>query len=671
MIEGMMPEQPAQSPMLPPMEQPEPIVLSRDAMLAELHAWGKGFISRSKEWRKSSKETEWLKWARASASIYDQELKAKKEPWQSTAFWPITASHRENAQSQLFKTEVGPRPPLDVKARKGLVPAEMDQSENIKDLVLREREKSAYEVARNGVIDDKTTYGSGFAQVYFETKIEDRMVKEPIYAEINPNDPASMDQAMQGQRPILGYQSILKPQVIYRGVRFRDLSIWDVFPDPQSLQIKGHPIALRYKITYGEIVDGAKPSQDEQTGEEKPGYVLPEAVAALASVASEEVTPEDQQELKADRGIADIRVQRTDYGRLLECFEIQARLPKKWVLINGEEIDNPEALIPARVRIHEQCVISVMLNDSYDGEPDIYKDDYMPVKGEFYGMGIPEMLKDSQAVANESINQRLDFAKIGLLNVYAVIEKSVVDPKDFSLGPGSVLRLKSSDGLTKVDELFKRVDMGSVDRAAFIEPQEWERAAQERTSITQTTLGTENNRDMTLGAQHIQQGVTGTKLAYLGMLSEFGFQREIFRAYYKLIYQNYTPQDYIMALGQERGSMIIPMSPEILEASYQYYPLGIFEMENKATRQARMAGWDQQFGMMPWADRVEVAKSELQSMDEDPDRFIIPEAEAVQIMVKAQEMAHGMAQQMVAEQQAQAPGKPEGGPSKAPQGPAQ
>ncbi len=654
MLEGMMAAAEAQSPMMGPIEQPETQVLDRAQMLGELHTWCKEFVQKSKTWRQQSYESDWLKWQRAARSIYDPALAKKKEPWQSRAVWPVTASHRENAMAQLFKTEMGPKPALDVKARKGAVPENIpgaDQSQNIKDLVIREREKSEYETGRNGVLDDKTTYGSGFAQVFFETKVEDRLVQEPILEEISPFDLGSVGRALSGQRQVIGYRPVVRPQVIYRGVRFRPISIWDVFPDPQSLKIEGHPIAVRYMTTYGDVIKGVQE-----------GYYLPESVEQLKGVASEEVTPDDKQESKSQLGIAETRVERPSYGRLLECYEVQARLPKKWVLINGEEIDDPEALIPAKVRFHEQCVISVELNDSYDGEPNIYKDDYMPVAGQLYGVGIPEMLAHVQDVTNESINQRLDAAVVSLLNVYAVIEKSVVDPKDFSLGPGSVIRFKSRDGLTNIDQLFKKIDMGTIDRAAFIEPQEWERAAQERTSITQTSLGTEDNTDTTLGAQKIQQGVTGAKLAYIGMLSEYGFQRQIFRAYWKLIYQNYQPEDYVKAIGMERAATMVPMTPEQVETDYAYFPLGIYEAENKAMRQARMSQWDQQFGMMPWANRLEVAKSELQSMDEDPDRFILPEAQAMQIMDKAQGMAQGMVQQEMAmrdKQEAMEP-KPKG-----------
>src|SRR3990167_5672450 len=110
------------------------IAISREQSLADLLSWGNSFIEKSAEWRKNSFETQWRRWQRNADGIYDPGISAKKESWQSRAFVPITPSHRENAQDQLFKTEVGPRPPLEIKARPGIVSSpELDQSQNIRD----------------------------------------------------------------------------------------------------------------------------------------------------------------------------------------------------------------------------------------------------------------------------------------------------------------------------------------------------------------------------------------------------------------------------------------------------------------------------------------------------------------------------------------------------------
>ena len=619
-------------------EAPQEIVLDRGAMLNELLEWCNNFVARSAEWRRTNYETNWARWQRASDAIYDPEIARKKESWQSKAVWPVTAAHRENALAQLFRTEVGHGQQLEVKAREGVFPAEMpdlDQSANIRDMIKREREKSKYALGRNAVIDDKTTYGSGFARVRFETVYEDREVRVPDFEPINLLDPGSIMRHMAGKPQQIGEHKEIKEVVIYRGIRFEPLSIWDVFPDPKAIRVRGNAIAYRYQITYGEIVAGVQA-----------GYYIDDAAEKLRGVTSDETTPIDKREVQSDRNLSDVPVARTEYGRNLTCYEVQARLPKKWVLIDGQEIDDPEKLIPAVVRFHPQAVVSVALNESYDGEPNIYKDDYLSVANQFYGRGVPEMLKDVQLVSSETINQRLDSGSISLSQRFAVIEKSIVDPKDIEENR-NVVRLKAPGGvaLTDVKQVFGRLDMGSVDRTAFIEPQEWERIGQQRTSITPTTLGTEANQDTTLGAQQIQRGVTGEKFAYLGIVSELGFQEDVADAYWKLIYSNYAPEDVALAIGMERAAQFQFMTPEQMNNSYQYIINGIFTMENKPQRQARIQAITAQFAGMPYFNLIQSLRSQLESVDEDPKKFILPEADAMQIMAKAQEIGAGMARQ--------------------------
>src|SRR6266404_4611387 len=67
----------------------------RTQSLKELHAWGWGFIQKSSAWCKASYEEQWRRWQRNADGIFDPDIAAKKEPWQSKAFCPITPSHRE------------------------------------------------------------------------------------------------------------------------------------------------------------------------------------------------------------------------------------------------------------------------------------------------------------------------------------------------------------------------------------------------------------------------------------------------------------------------------------------------------------------------------------------------------------------------------------------------
>lgn len=645
----MMPEAP---------QQTEAILLSRAAMLEELLEWCNNFQKAAAAWRKSSWEGKWERWQRNSDSVYDPAIAAKKEEWQSKAYWPLTASHRENAQAQLFRTELGPKPPLDYKPRierpdpgpnfdpNVPLPEPVDQGALIRDLVLYEREKARYPIARNLQIEDKTTYGSGFMRRRFEERLEPRKVKVPQYEQISLSDPGSVMRAMSGQRQIIGYKDEVQEVITYRGVRLEWISIWDVFPDPKALQIPGNPISVRYSTTLGEIKRGIDL-----------GYYIPECWDKLKDIASKESNPEDKEAVAAERRIAEGNVIRTKYGTKAECYEIEARLPKKWVLINGEDIDDPEALVPAVIRFHPMSVISVAISEAYDGEPMIDKDDYMPVAGQFYGRGVPEMLKDVQMVSTEVINQRLDAGSKALKDVTAVIEKAVFDPKDFEENR-SVVRVKPPGGmaLTDVKQVIGRLDKATVDRSAFIESAECERMAQERTSITRATLGTAaqvNDSNQTLGGQEIQQGVTEDKMSFLGMLSEFDFVEKSCHGIWALIYQNYNPEDYVMALGEERAAQLTLMSPEQVAQNYRLVPKGIFEAENKQKRDMVLGAMDQQYGMEPWFDRLGVAKARLASAGVDEGSAILPQAQAIQITSKAQMMAQGMAQQMVEQHQQQ------------------
>lgn len=620
---------------------------NRQQMLDELHAWSMGFIKRSAEWRRSSFEDNWRTWQRNADSIYPAEIAAKKESWQSIAVWPITASQLENAIAQLFKTEVGPRPPLEFKGRIEApqpqipgMPPPINQGDLIRDLVLWEREKAGYEIERNKQVIEKATYGSGFMRLRFETRYEDRKVKVPVYEEASVWDPSSMLRSMQGQPMQIGVRDEVQPTIVYRGLVCEQISIWDVFPDPQSLKIPGHPIGVRYETTYGDVLEGVEA-----------GYYLPESLAKLKDFKSDEQTPDDKKVVEADRQIAESNIERPDYGKRLRCYEIEARLPKKWVLINGEPIDDAEKLMPAVVRVHDACVIEVRPSDSYDGEPTIYKDDYFVVAGQFYARGIPEMLKDAQLVSSESINQRLDAISKTLHDRQAVMEKAVMDPKDLE-ERRSYVRMKGSSEINDVRQLIMRIDDGGIKREAFIEPQEWERIAQERTSITRATLSGSNAQsdgNKTLGGLEMQQNVTGDKLAYIGMVSEFGFQKSLSHGIWAIIYANYNPEDYIMALGLEKASQLVLMTPEQVALNFRLVPKGIFEMENKAMRQARIQSITDRYGALPWFNILGAAKAEIASVDEYETTFILPEAEAAQIMAKAQQIGQGMAEQAIAD----------------------
>src|SRR3990167_2761884 len=276
------------------------------------------FVKKSEDWRRASYETNWLKYQRNADGIFDPEISALKEKWQSKVHVGLTASHREMIHAHLFRTMAGIQPPIEVQARFDL--GLQDQATNIRDIILREMEKADWAVAFNSVLEDADTYGSGFLRLSYETKVGERKLKKPVTERFADNlNPMGMTgylrRAMGRQLKVTAYEEKVEEVILYRGLKINHLSIWDVFPDPKALKIPESTIAYRFHLTYGEIVAGVQK-----------GYYLPEAVEKLKDVKSTGKFPAGEDVLQANRGVADDFAPKTDYSQSHEVYEVFGKM---------------------------------------------------------------------------------------------------------------------------------------------------------------------------------------------------------------------------------------------------------------------------------------------------------------------------------------------------------
>jgi hypothetical protein len=594
----------------------------------ELLSHCKGFITKSEGWRNASYENKWKDYQRAADGIYDPAIAAKKEAWQSKVHVDLTASHRESIHSHIFKTMCGVNPPLEVKARIPL--GDEDQSENIRDITLREMDKARWEVEVDKVLNDADTFGSGFIRRYYKTTIEKRKLRkertEQFTDDLNP-----MGMVGYASRAAMGklkksYETIEEDVITYRGLELKHISIWDVFPDPKALQIRGSSIAVRFRQTYEDIVKGAQE-----------GYYLESAVEELKDVEETQKYPQGEDTVQGNREVSDGVVDKTNYQKEFELFEFFARLPKKWIYpMMDEEFENGEELVPARVIFHKHCLVAVEVNQDYEGEPCIDKMDYMPRNNSFYGIGIPEMVRSPQSVVNEIVNQRLDNGAQALNHSFAVIEKALVNPKqDLVSKPGQILRLDAKyvpngDARNAISQI--EINDTPV-RAGFAEVNEAERWAQERSGsnrIMMGSTGTGKDGTKTLGEQQMLKEAGGEKFSYIGFRIELGFSQELFKGIWKTIYPHITPEDIEESIGEERAQSFILVNPEELSRDYVYKPMGIFTMTNKATATAQAMQLRQTFVGAPWLDDEKIFDIIARSMDQDPDKFKKTEEQILQ-----------------------------------------
>jgi hypothetical protein len=219
---------------------------------------------------------------------------------------------------------------------------------------------------------------------------------------------------------------------------------------------------------------------------------------------------------------------------------------------------------------------------------------------------------------------------------FGVIEKALVNPKqDLVSKPGMMLRLdgnKVPNGDVR-NAIMEFTINDTPLRAGFSEVNEAERWAQERTSANRVTLGTAGlikDSNQTLGGQEILRESAGEKFSYIGLRMEVDFLKKFFHGIWKTIYKNMTPLDIEDSLGPDKMKTFIPITPEEIERDYIYMPLGVFTMENKAMRQARLLGIRQAFLGAPWVNDESYFDVVMQNADEDPERFKKDEMQIMQ-----------------------------------------
>lgn len=618
------------------------IEINKQSAKAELLAHVLGFIKKSEDWRRSSYEAKWEKYQRAADGIFDPAIAAKKEAWQSKVHVDITASHREAIHAHIFNTMVGVNPPVEVAPRPGIDLGEQDQSQNIRDIMLREMDKARWGLEVDKVMHDADTFGSGFIRRCYKTVIEKRKLRkertESFADDLNP-----MGMLGYATRAATGklrkeYVTTEEDVITYRGLELKHVSIWDIFPDPKALKVRGSTIGCRYHATYEDIIKGI--------GE---GYYLESAALELKDVKENAKYPQGEDVVQSNRQVTDGTVDKTDYQQDYEFFEVFGRMPKKWIYtVMGEPFENGEELVPARVIFHKKCLVAVEINDDYEGEPPIDKMDYMPRNGSFYGVGVPEMVANPQMVVNEIVNQRLDNGAMALNKSFAVIEKALVNPKeDLKSRAGMILRLDAKyvpNG--NAANAFSQFQINDTPiHAGFTEVNEAERWAQERSSsnrIMMGSTGTGKDGTKTLGEQQMLKEAGGEKFSYIGLHMELEFSQELFRGIWKTIYPHIDHEDIIEAIGEERAKTFILTSPEEISRDYVYRPMGVFTMSNKAIATAQIMQLRQTFVGAPWLDDEKIFNLAAQSMDQEPEKFKKDEQQI--LMEQAQQIQPGMGQ---------------------------
>lgn len=604
-----------------------------DTRKEELLAYVQSFYRKSWDWRSQRMHDKWNRCDRNYHAIYDPDKAAQKEPWQSTMFIDVTFQNVEVISSQIYKTMMAPRPPIQTMA--GPAGDEL-QARLIQDVVDYELRKSGFDLAFYDALKEAVKYGSGFVKLYWE-KVEDiRNRRVPIEQEPHEVIQNAPQEALMGQQPmpqpmIKGFQMAPVNVMLKNNLCSRWVHIRDIFPEPNTTT--WDKVIHRDKISYGEICRYINSGQFFDVKDK------------LQDVTEGEKFEQDIQDIKQSRGYFEVNRDMPRNEKRHTIWELYNQIPAKWLQFDMDEGDTAEELVPAKVMVASGlALLSSEINTQYDGECNILKFDYIRT-GETYGKGIPEVLFDDQDEINESGNLGIDNMNLIINKMVVVTEAALVNPdQDLVSKPGAMIRLKNN-----VDDVRKAImpmEFPDLAKSFFEHRFNIERMVQEKTGANRVTLGSSGlvkDTNQTLGGMELLKQMFNERVAAYGMVMESGFLIKAAERIYGLIYQNLHPDDLLPILGDHpvlidqvpgpmgmmpihvpRYKAFVFVPPEEVGRSYRFKPMGIFSLENKVVKQAQFMDWTKVFA--PVVNLPEAAKysAELMGMNDEAEKLVMP-----------------------------------------------
>jgi hypothetical protein len=355
----------------------------------ELLTYVQNFYSASWNWRQQHKHGKWDKWDRNYHSIYDPDKSARKESWQTTMFIGLTVQTVEVIASQIFKTMMAPKPPIQTTAG----PAGDDlQAQLIQEVMDYELRKATFDVNFYDALKECVRYGSGFMKFFWERVIDTRPRKVATYESADQVIAMAPPEALRGEAPMptprmTGFEVQNQKVLLKNNLCTKFVHIRDVFPEPNTSNWKN--VLHRDKMAYGDIIRQIKEGGFFDVREKLEYYIETDKFE------------QDWRQAKSDRGYFEQNRDKSKFEKRHTIWELYCSIPRKWIDFDIAEGDDAEELVPAKVMVASGCaVLASERNPFFDGECPILKMDYIRT-GESYGKGVIELIEDEQDEIND------------------------------------------------------------------------------------------------------------------------------------------------------------------------------------------------------------------------------------------------------------------------------
>jgi hypothetical protein len=424
-------------------------------------------------------------------------------------------------------------------------------------------------------------------KIFWEKKFAKRRIQSDVYEPL----PMAMLKFRMPQKK--GTKNKWENVLVKDGVRYQHVHIRDIFPEPNTTDWSR--LIHRDKLTYNEI--------NQMTDQ---GFFDKDSVKELWGVYENDNFEVDCAPVKYDLEQTDPKLPRPDYDKRHTVWEYNGPLPLKWINLDMPEETEEQKKAAGEVTPGIALIASSNYyltsgeSQTYDGEHGFIKMDYIP--DGTYGIGVAGIMGGQQDELNEITNQRLDNVCLLMNKMLVVIEKYVVDPKEWRSKPGAIMRLKGSE-IDDIRKVFAELQISDVPISSYRETAEIERKIQETTAANRVTTGTAGmvkDTNQTLGGMELMKQAAFDRFLIYAFLIGRTFDVRAAKKTSETIYLNASDDAIKRILGMVPIEMMpgqyIPrwecwkrQEPRDLNVCYDFVPVDVFSMENKYQKSQDLA----------------------------------------------------------------------------------
>lgn len=301
-----------------------------------------------------------------------------------------------NAEDKPWALTPTPDPELPPEAIEAVVDAlQAEIEDNGYNIDLRERASYYKDLARKHV--DRLT---SRAVKRIEERINDTMLEggwrtvfASFMADVSVFPTAFIKGPVVQRENVLTWKKGKLRRVSRQRLRLARVHPLDIFPSPSSSSMQdGAYIIERVRLRYDQLHDMAR----------MPGYnteAVQSVLAAHNTGVEEELPADDELEAAENRGDAD---DMAPPSQQFDTLAYYGRVPASLLIPYGVELSDPTEYVEAEVWTCNNVVIRAILNPHPLGLRPFYATSFETIPGSVWGRSLPQILRDTQRVANAS-----------------------------------------------------------------------------------------------------------------------------------------------------------------------------------------------------------------------------------------------------------------------------